>query len=317
MSDQVRREEVRFRSGGLTLAGTFAVPAADGPAPAVLMLQGSGRTDRDDNAKALAVNVFPQLSAAIERHGLATFRYDKRGVGGSEGDYFGSDLDDLLTDAVAAVEWLRARPEVDASRVIALGHSEGAMLSARLAAGAAPVTGAVLLAGSAMTGEQLLTWQGRQIAQSLTGISKGVVRLLRIDVVESQRKALNRIRISQGAVVRVRGRKINAAWMRQFMVYDPAPELARIEVPVLAVTGDRDLQVDPDDLGVMRDLVKGPFQALRLPGVTHLLRAEGSKRGLSGYKEQARRPVDPRVISAVTGWLADHAAGAAPPSRAG
>jgi len=115
----------------------------------------------------------------------------------------------------------------------------------------------------------------------------------------------------------VRGRKINAAWMRQFMVYDPAPELARIEVPVLAVTGDRDLQVDPDDLGVMRDLVKGPFQALRLPGVTHLLRAEGSKRGLSGYKEQARRPVDPRVISAVTGWLADHAAGAAPPSRAG
>ena len=317
MSDPVRREEVRFRSGGLTLAGTFAAPAADGPVPAVLMLQGSGRTDRDDNAKALAVDVFPQLSAAIERHGLATFRYDKRGVGGSEGDYFGSDLDDLLTDAVAAVAWLRARPEVDAARVIALGHSEGAMLSARLAAGAAPVAGAVLLAGSAMTGEQILIWQGRQIAQSLTGISKWVIRLLRIDIVKSQRKALNRIRSSQGPVARVQGRKINAAWMRQFMAYDPAPDLARVEVPVLAVTGDRDLQVDPDDLDVMRGLVKGPFQALRLSGVTHLLRAEGSKRGLSGYKEQARRPVDPRVISAVTGWLADHAAGTAPPLRAG
>jgi len=322
MSDQVRREEVRFRSGDINLAGTFTLPptngpAAEGPVPAVLMLQGSGRTDRDDNAKALAVDVFPQLSAAIERHGLATFRYDKRGVGGSEGDYFGSDLDDLLTDAVAAVAWLRARPEVDAARVIALGHSEGAMLSARLAAGAAPVAGAVLLAGSAMTGEQILIWQGRQIAQSLTGISKWVIRLLRIDIVKSQRKALNRIRSSQGAVVRVRGRKINAAWMRQFMAYDPAPDLARVEVPVLAVTGDRDLRVDPDDLDVMRGLVKGPFQALRLSGVTHLLRAEGSKRGLSGYKEQARRPVDPRVISAVTGWLADHAAGTAPPLRAG
>ena len=322
MSDQVRREEVRFPSGGLSLAGTFTLPptdglAAGGPAPAVLMLQGSGRTDRDDNAKALAVDVFPQLSAAIERHGLATFRYDKRGVGGSEGDYFGSDLDDLLTDAVAAVAWLRARPEVDAARVIALGHSEGAMLSARLAAGAAPVAGAVLLAGSAMTGEQILIWQGRQIAQSLTGISKWVIRLLRIDIVKSQRKALNRIRSSQGAVVRVRGRKINAAWMRQFMAYDPAPDFARVEVPVLAVTGDRDLQVDPDDLDVMRGLVKGSFQAVRLSGVTHLLRAEGSKRGLSGYKEQARRPVDPRVISAVTGWLADTAAGTAPPVRAG
>jgi uncharacterized protein len=312
MSDQIRREEVRFRSGGLTLAGTFAAPAADGPAPAVLMLQGSGRTDRDDNAKALAIDVFPQLSAAIERHGLATFRYDKRGVGGSEGDYFGSDVDDRLTDAVAAVAWLRARPEVDASRVIALGHSEGAMVAVRLAAGAAPVAGAVLLAGSAMTGEQILTLQGRQIAQSLTGISKWVVRLLRIDPLKSQREALNRIRSSQGPVVRMQGRKINAAWMRQFMAYDPAPDLARVEGPVLAITGDRDLQVDPDDLDVMRGLVKGPFQALRPSGVTHLLRAEGGKRGLSGYKEQARRPVDPRVISAVTDWLAGNADGHAP-----
>ena len=173
MSDLVRREEVRFRSGELTLAGTFAVPAADGPVPAVLMLQGSGRTDRDDNAKALAVDVFPQLSAAIERAGLATFRYDKRGVGGSAGDYFRSDFDDLLTDAVAAVEWLGARAEVDASRVIALGHSEGAVVSVRVAAGAAPVAGVVLPAGAAQTGEQILTWQGRQVADSLTGAASG------------------------------------------------------------------------------------------------------------------------------------------------
>jgi len=131
-----------------------------------------------------------------------------------------------------------------------------------------------------------------------------MVRLLRIDPLKSQRKALNRIRSSQGPVVRVQGRKINAAWMRQFMAYDPAPDLAQVDVPVLAITGDRDLQVDPDDLDRMRHLVKGPFQALRSSGVTHLLRAEGSKRGLSGYKEQVRRPVDPRVVSAVTDWLA-------------
>ena len=304
MSDPVRREEVRFKSGELTLAGTLAVPEVSGAVPAVLMLPGSGQTDRDDNAKALAIDVFPQLSTAIERQGLATFRYDKRGVGASEGDYFSSDFDDRLTDAVAAVEWLRARPEVDASRVIALGHSEGALLSVRLAAGAAPVAGAVLLAGAAQAGEQILTWQGRQIADSLTGVSKWVVRLLHIDLAKSQRKALNRIRSSRADVVRVQGRKINAAWMRQFMAYDPAPDLARVGVPVLAITGDRDLQVNPDDLDLMRDLVKGPFEAFRPSGVTHLLRTEGTKRGLSGYKEQVRRPVDPRVISAVTDWLA-------------
>ncbi len=308
MSDPVRREDVRFRSGGLTLAGTFAVPAADGPVAAVLMLQGSGRTNRDDSAKALKVDIFPQVSAAIEGQGLATFRFDKRGVGDSEGDYFGSDFDDRLTDAVAAVEWLRTQPEVDPSRVIALGHSEGAMVAVRLAAGAAPVAGAILLAGAAQAGEQILTWQGRQIAGSLTGVSKWVVRLLRIDLIKSQRKALNRIRSSSADVVRIQGRKVNAAWMRQFMTYDPAPELARVDVPVLAITGDRDLQVDPDDLDRMRDQIKGPFEALRLPGVTHLLRTEGAKRGFSGYKEQVRRPVDPRVITAVTGWLASTAA---------
>jgi hypothetical protein len=303
MSDPVRREEVRFKSGELTLAGTLAVPEVSGAVPAVLMLPGSGQTDRDDNAKALAIDVFPQLSTAVERQGLATFRYDKRGVGASEGDYFSSDFDDRLTDAVAAVEWLRARPEVDASRVIALGHSEGALLSVRLAAGAAPVAGAVLLAGAAQAGEQILTWQGRQIADSLTGVSKWVVRLLHIDLVKSQRKALNRIRSSRADVMRIQGRKINAAWMRQFMAYDPAPDLARVGVPVLAITGDRDLQVNPDDLDLMRDLVKGPFEAFRPSGVTHLLRTEGTKRGLSGYKEQVRRPVDPRVIAAVTDWL--------------
>jgi uncharacterized protein len=152
--------------------------------------------------------------------------------------------------------------------------------------------------------ERILLWQGQQIADSLTGLSKWAVRLLHIDVAKSQQKALNRIRSSGTAVVRVQGRKVNAAWMRQFVAYDPAPDLARVGVPVLAITGDRDLQVDPDDLDRMRDLVKGPFEAFRPSGVTHLLRTEGTRRGLSGYQEQVRRPVDPRVISAVTGWLA-------------
>jgi hypothetical protein len=311
-SDPARREEVRFLSGDLTLAGTLAVPAAGPPGPAVLMLPGSGQTDRDDNAKALAIDVFPRLSAAIEAQGLATFRYDKRGVGASDGDYFATDFDDRLADAAAAVGWLRARPEVDASRVFALGHSEGALLSVGLAAGAAPVAGLVLLAGAAQSGERILIWQGRQIAGSLTGVSESAVRLLRIDLVKPQRKALNRIRSSDTDVVRVQGRKLNAAWMRQFMAYDPVPDLARVDVPLLAITGDRDIQVDPDDLDRMHDLVKGPFQSVRPPGVTHLLRTEGAKRGLSGYKEQVRRPVDPRVIEAVTGWLAGTVNGPAP-----
>jgi hypothetical protein len=303
MTEGARCEDVQFRSGGLTLAGTLAVPESDDQVPVVLLLPGSGQTDRDDNAKALAIDVFPQLTAALVSKGFATFRYDKRGVGASEGDYWTSSFKDRLADAVAAVAWVRDRPEVDPSRVVVLGHSEGALVSIRLAAGAAPVAGAILLAGSVKTGEQTLTWQARQIAESLTGYKKWMVRVLRIDVTRSQHKAFARITAGTTEVLRMNGRKINAQWMRQFLTYDPAADLARINVPVLAITGDRDIQVDPDDLNQIGELVQGPVRVLRLPGMTHLLRTEGSTRGLSGYKEQVRRPVDPRVIAAVTQWL--------------
>jgi pimeloyl-ACP methyl ester carboxylesterase len=286
----------------LILAGTFTVPERSDPAPAVLMLPGSGQTDRDDNAKALAINAFPVLSAAIVEHGIATLRYDKRGVGASDGDFWTNSFDDLRDDAVAAVEWLRGRPEVDASRIVVLGHSEGALIATRIAAGPNHVAGVVLLAGSVKTGEQILIWQARKIADSLTGFNRLLLRALRIDVARSQRKALDRINASTRDVVRVQGRKINARWMRQFLAYDPAADLARIDVAVLAITGDRDIQVDPDDLETMSELVKGPFQALRPAGVTHLLRTE-RKPGVGGYKEQARRPVDARIVSAINEWL--------------
>jgi len=298
-----RSEDVRFRSGGLSLAGTFAAPGSDLPAPAVLMLPGSGQTDRNDNAKPLPIDLFPPLSRALVEHGYATFRYDKRGVGSSDGDYWRSSFDDRLVDATAARGWLRDRPEVDASRVFVLGHSEGALLAIRLAAGPAPVSGVILLAGAARSGEQILTWQARQIADSLTGLNRWVLRILRIDIARSQRKAFARLRASSANVVRIQGRRINAAWMREFLDYDPAIDLAHIEVPVLAITGDRDIQTDPDDLDRMRRLVRGPFEAHRLPGVTHLLRTEAAKRGLRGYREQSRRPVDPRVASAILAWL--------------
>lgn len=211
MTEPPRTEDVRFQSAGHTLAGTFSVPEREGPRPAVLLLSGSGETDRDDNAKALAIDLFPQLSAAPVGRGLATLRYDKRGVGASEGDYWATGFDDHLTDAVAATGWLRQRTEVDGARIVALGHSEGALVSTRLAAGAAPVAGAILLAGSAKTGEEILTWQARQVAATLTGFNALVLRLLRIDVTRSQQKAFARIRGTGEDVVRVQGRRLTRA----------------------------------------------------------------------------------------------------------
>ena len=268
------------------------------------MLPGSGVTDRDDNAKQLAINLFPTLASAIGELGLATLRYDKRGVGASEGDYWRIGFDDRLADAVAAIAWLEAQPEVDPERIFVIGHSEGALLAIRLAAGAAPVAGCILLAGSAKTGEETLLWQGRQIAQSLTGFSKWVVQRLHIDPEKQQRDYIARIKASKQDSMRIQlVQKLNAKWLREFLAYDPAVDLARIHVPVMAITGGKDIQVDPADLQRMAELIPGEVEVHVVPDVTHLFRPIAGKPTLSNYKEQIRNPVDPRVVTYIQAWL--------------
>jgi pimeloyl-ACP methyl ester carboxylesterase len=310
MPEQDPNEQaVTFTSAGAALSGTLTTPGPDGPSPAVMLLPGSGRTDRDDNVKVLAINLFPELAAELSAIGFATFRYDKRGIGSSEGDYWTTGFDDRLADASAAVAWLAGRPEVDPKRVFVLGHSEGAMIAVRLAAGGDAVAGIVLLGGSAKTGEETMLWQGRQIAPTITGLNKFVIKLLHIDVVKSQVKNINRLKATTTDVTRIQGQKLNAKWVREFLAYDPAPDLAKVRVPVLGITGANDIQVDPDDLRLMEELIPADVESHVVPDVTHLLRADPSRAGLKDYRKQAKRPVDPRVLGYVTAWLKGHARG--------
>ncbi|MEX1336042.1 MAG: alpha/beta hydrolase, partial [Candidatus Limnocylindrales bacterium] len=98
-----------FTSAGLTLAGTFAAPASAGPFPAALLLAGSGPLDRDGNVKRMALNVSRDLARELATAGWASYRYDKRGVGASQGEYLSTGFTDELADAAAALEALEAR----------------------------------------------------------------------------------------------------------------------------------------------------------------------------------------------------------------
>ena len=307
----IAERDIEFTSGTLTLTGTFTTPAETGPAPALLLLPGSGQTDRDDNAKKLALNVFPQLAHAIGECGIATLRYDKRGVGASQGDYWRTGFDDRLTDAAAALRWLRGQPDVvDLYRIFVLGHSEGALIAVRLAAQDAAVAGAILLGGSAKTGEETLLWQGDQVAHTLTGFNKWLVDHLHIDPRKQQRKYIERIKASSADTIRAQGiQKVNAKWFREFLAYDPEPDLAAVRVPVLAITGEKEIQVDPADLARMAELVPGDFESHLVPDLTHLLRAEAGEPGLKTYKQQVRRPVDDHVIQYVLTWLKEKTRG--------
>jgi pimeloyl-ACP methyl ester carboxylesterase len=296
-------ENLIFNSGGLALSGTLTKVQTAGLSAVVLMLPGSGQIDRDDNSKQLRINVFPQLTPHLSREGLATFRYDKRGVGESEGDFWETGLEDLLADAKQAVSWLKSRDDIDSSKIYLLGHSEGALLAMRVAAEDPSIAGVVLLAGSAKTGEETILWQTKEISQSITGLNRAIIKLLRIDVMKSIQKNLNRIKVTTKDSTRIQGRKINAKWMREFLQYNPRDALGKIQSSVLAITGSNDVQVDPKDLQTMQELILASFESHEIPGLTHLLRIDSSGQGLKTYKKQTKQPVDQSVVDEIIGWF--------------
>lgn len=299
--------------GDPLLAGTLTLPDVPAPVPAVLLATGSGPLDRDSNHRRVHVDVTRALAHALAEGGLASLRYDKRGVGDSPGDWRAAGLYDNVDDLARAREALVARPEVDPGRVLLAGHSEGALLAAALAGReGVPVAGVVLLAMSATPGAELLRWQARRLGPTLPAPVRGLLRLLRTDLEAKVAANHRRVAATTTDVARVGGVRVNARWTREFLRHDPRVDLARLTVPVLAMTGEKDLQVPPDDLEVIAATVPGPVEVRRVPDLTHMLRRQPRTPSMRLYRAELRRPVDPEVRARVVTWCRSVSAGPTP-----
>ena len=291
-------EEVVFESADVALAGTFVDP--DGSRAAALILTGSGQLDRDSNGRRFRGQINNAIAEALAGRGVASLRYDKRGAGESGGDFFAAGVSENYADACAAIDWLETR---GAGRPIyAIGHSEGALHVAHLAADDR-VAGAVLIACPAHRGEEILTWQAAQIVPTLSRLTKAVLKLLRVDPLKSQRKALDRIRSTAADSLRIQGKKVNARWLREFMDYDPAPIFERIDVPVLVVVAEHDMHVPPEDGDAIRALIAGPCDETIVAGLSHILRDDPESKGPRAYRRALKAPVSPAVLDAITDWV--------------
>lgn len=295
---------MRIRSNDVTLAGSF-VYAADARGCAVV-LSGSGPLDRNSSTKRIHLEVNPAIAGSLGAIGVATLLFDKRGAGESDGDFLTTGMTDNFEDARAALGWLMARcPDVPA---FVIGHSEGALHAAHLAAEVTELAGVVLIACPARRGEDVLTWQAAQILPTLPALSKAILRLLHVDPPKSQQKAFEKIRSATAATVRVQGKKLNALWLREFIDTDPRPFFERITVPVLAIVGGHDMQVPPEDSKTITRLVQGECEVDVVDDLSHLLRPDPDSLGPRHIRKAVRQPVSPEVLDLIARWIGDHLA---------
>lgn len=310
-----REEEVSFASGDIRLAGTLTVPAGSGRFPAVIFLSGSGPQNRDEEL--FGFKPFRIIADALTRHGVATLRGDDRGVGGSSGSTSESTTEDFAQDAIAAFRWLAARPEIDPERIGFIGHSEGAIVAAIAASRLPEVAFLVMLAGTAVPGEQVIRAQAEAIARAQGASAEDLAKLRRQqdllfqavrtgdgwDAVVQSARALAREQLAklpeaQRRAVADPDKAIDAAvqqqlavaksrWYRFFIDYDPGPALARVTCPVLALFGSLDLQVPA---------------ALNRPAIESSLRRAGNQDVTVKVYEGANH----LLIKAVTGSPAEY-----------
>lgn len=294
---------VSFPSGDVTLAGTMVTPAGTAPFPTALLIAGSGPLDRDANHKRIALNLSRDLARILADAGWASLRFDKRGVGASGGEYLSAGFFDELGDVTAAYCWMGEQAEV--GTMIAVGHSGGALQAVELASREPSLAGAVLLATSVKTGEETLRWQTQKLQNNIVPAPvKALLKLFGTSVVKQQAKTMKRLKATTTDTERIQFVKINAKWMREFIAYDPVPALQTAQVPLLAITGSKDTQVDPQDLLAVTELRPGNTTTRIIEDVDHLLRHEPAAfSNPRKYRKQIKNPIDQRVTATLVEWL--------------
>jgi pimeloyl-ACP methyl ester carboxylesterase len=327
-------EEVTFSHDDVTLAGTLTIPEGSGPFPAVVLITGSGAQNRDEEL--LGLRPFRWLADHLTRHGIAVLRYDDRGVGGSSGSVQSATSEDFASDALAGVHLLEGRSEIAPQAIGLIGHSEGGIVAPMAAVRSPSVAFIVLMAGTSVTGEDILYAQAEAILRA-NGASEEQIRIERQvqealfhavhtdegweearQMVEDQaRAAIENLPDSERAAitdidsfVKTRAQQqilvVRLPWFRFFLDFDPATVLEQVGVPVLALFGEKDLQVPPEvNIAPMRAaLERAPttdYTIEVIPGANHLF--QEAVTGSPNEYATLKKEFAPGFLELMTDWI--------------
>ncbi|RKX77779.1 MAG: alpha/beta hydrolase [Spirochaetes bacterium] len=290
-------------------------PHKNAQCPAILFIGGSGEVDRNENHRKVKINTFKLLAEVINDAGLAVLRYDKRGVGESEGNYLETGFWDFVFDAEKVLTFLKSYHGINPDKIYILGHSEGAILAA-VVNQKNPVHGLILISGVAESLRQTIKRQSEMALWELsnTGGLKGFLfRVLNLKEKAQKRieKLHNKILDSNAAVMRVGFKKINAKWMREHFLYNVEEALKCVTCPTLVIAGDKDIQTPPEQAKTIAELVKGKVQWHIIEDMNHILREERGKPSILSafkrYREQEAEPLHHELVELLKSWLMEEA----------
>ena len=320
-----RSEQVTVKHGGVTLAGTLSLPQGNGPFTAVQLITGSGPQDRDETIA--GHKPFLLLADTLTRAGYAVLRFDDRGVGGSSPGRRAPTYNDLTKDVLAGVAYLKNRADINPRHIGLLGHSEGGYLAPLAAERSADVAFVILMAGPAVSGENVLVLQNRlfyeragrpekqieaqvsylrELSTLLKNKNYEAARVLSRKRIETQFSELPKAQRPDAAAQQkaIRAYLEALPGLRDLLIYNPKAALEALRIPVLAFYGSKDVQVPASqNAPVMRRLLKNdPDATVRVfLGLNHLM--QPAHTGAPEEYAQIDTTIAPVVLKAIITWL--------------
>ncbi len=307
-AQDVRSLDVTYENGSITLAALWILPRSEAPVPAAVIAQGSGASDRTNRWAR-------DIADELVRNGLAVLLTDKRGSGASGGDWRIASFEDLAEDALAGVQWLRKRPEIDPLRVGIVGLSQGGQVAPLAAARSEDVAFVVSVSGKAvgfaegsfveMANTARRAGLADRDVQEVIGLNLAAVRYLTTGNWEQYARARERA-LGTGAREIAEGFPASAdepiwTFYRSVAAYDPLACWVQVTQPVLVVYGEED---EHDNVPVsesvrrlehaFRSVNKSNYRILVVPGTGH------------GIRDARTHGFAAGLVDALGEWLEEH-----------
>lgn len=325
-------EEVTFLNpkANISLAGTLTLPKKEGIYPAVILISGSGPQNRDEEL--MGHKPFLVISDFLTRNGIAVLRYDDRGFGSSIGDFKSATTADFATDVESALAYLKTRKEINPKQIGLIGHSEGGIIAPIVASKSKDVNCIILLAGTGIPGNELLLLQQEKMAKvsgmpdaeikKLTAYNKKLfdlmlhstdVEKLKSDlrteltqIIDNDTSAKIPNGMTKEKYIDGQLNQLTSPWMLYFVKFNPATALEKVKCPVLALNGEKDVQVPSKEnlTAIKNALTKAgnkKVTTIEFPNLNHLF--QECKTGSPEEYATIEQTFSPVVLDEMLKWI--------------